>query len=630
MSSTTGDQRNVEREDAVRAKAEEGEASNGNLPGTSKDPKAGAHWRQLEVQTIPKNNLPVVFTGLMLSVFLAAMDQTIVSTALPTIIKDLGGGDAYSWAGTAYLLSAACLTPLYGKLSDVVGRKPLLFFVIAVFMVGSALCGASQSFIMFIISRAIQGLGGGGIIQLMMITIGDIVTLEDRPKYAGLNGATWGIASVLGPLIGQCLYKNYNPINDIDGLNFVVLGGALTDHVSWRWAFWINLPTGAVSVVLLFFLNLNPTPRKSLRENIRDFDFVGLILLMVGVVSLLVGFQFGESDWGAPQAYVLVAVAVVLLVLACVNEVYTKRSPILPPRLFRTRTTVGLLVVGGLQMLTFMMGTYFLPTYFQVLGSSAIGSGIEMIPFSLVASLMALISGVIMAKTGKYRPLIWGGLAIMTLGYGLMIRLDETSSRAEKVVYLLVAAIGTATSVNPDLDLPALQACMPLSEMATSTTAFILCRVPRNLLGSVGLSVGNVIFANTLPKRLAQYAPEYDITNKTIAELTNQLRELVFIQPPELKQQVLHAYTTSISLMWIVCTPILFFTLVVSLLLRQYSLKRNVMRAGGEAENGGAANTGATASRTNEASLEEVKDAEILEIPLSVVPNTAVAEKSPV
>ncbi|KAE9409632.1 MFS general substrate transporter [Gymnopus androsaceus JB14] len=419
------------------------------------------------------------------------MDQTIVSTALPSIVRELGGGDAYSWAGTSYLLTGAC-------------RKPLLFFVIGVFLVGSALCGASQSFIMFLISRGIQGVGGGGIIQLMLVTIGDIVELEERAKYAGTMGAVWGISAVIGPLIG----------------------GAFTDQVSWRWAFWINLPTGAIAAGLLYFLKLNPTPRKPLRFYISQFDFLGLGLFIAGIICLLVGFQLGETSW-----------------------FYTTRIPVIPPRLFQTRTTAGLLLSVFFHGLPYYIGVYFLPVYFQVLGSSAILSGIQTLTFTFGSSYDT----------------------VMTLGYGLMIQLSDTSNRAQQELYLLVAGMGMGCLFQPPLI--ALQAAMPVSEMASSTTALVLIRT---ISGSVGLSVGNVIFATELKKRLRPVSG-YDVSNKTVSDLVNDIRNLVDIQ-------LLHAYTQSLSTIWIVCTPILFLGLVSVLCIRSYSLKRNVVRADDDQE----------------------------------------------
>uniref|UniRef100_A0A0W0F594 Carboxylesterase type B domain-containing protein n=1 Tax=Moniliophthora roreri TaxID=221103 RepID=A0A0W0F594_MONRR len=228
-------------------------------------------------------------------------------------------------------------------------------------------------------------------------------------------------------------------------------------------------------------------------------------------------------------------------------------------------------------MFAFMMTAYFLPTYFQILGSSAIMSGIEMLPFSLVSSIMALISGLIVAKTGEYRTMIWAGFVVMTLGFGLMIQLDDLSSRAEKELYPFVAALGLGCLFQ--VPTVAFQASMPLADMAASTTAFILFRT---LCGSIGLSVGNVIFANTLKKKLAEQAPDYNASAKSISQLTNELRDL----PPELRQRVLHAYTKSVSLMWIVCTPIVFVAFIMVLFLRSYSLKRAVVRTGSDEKKG--------------------------------------------
>ncbi|KAJ7648103.1 MFS general substrate transporter [Roridomyces roridus] len=505
--------------------------------------------RENEEHILPNNNLPLVFLGLMITTFLVRLS---VATALPSIVAELGGGQNYSWVENAYLISTAALCPAYGKLSDVFGRKRILYPSIIIFLIGSALCGTARSMNWLILSRALQGVGGGAILQLVQTVTSDIVPLEVRGTYGSLNAATWAVAGVLGP----------------------VIGGALSDHLSWRWCFWINLPTGGLARLVLFFsLNLNPHQGKSFEEHVREFDFLGVFLLIGGVLSLMMGLSQSQNGWNKPEIIGPLVSGVVALIVALWVEGQTTRSPIIPPRLFRTRTTAIILIAELFHSSAFYCVMFYIPVYFQILGASATKSGLLILPYSVCSAIASGGGAIVTSKMGDYRSVMWCSYALAAIGYGLMSMLNQRSSIAAQISFSTIAGFGIGGAFTAPMI--GLQAAMPQKDVSTCYATFMLFRY----LGStVGLSIGQTLWAGVVQGRLSKISGlNLDISS---AALANSVRHIQSIEPEIVKQQVIRAYTKGISDIWLLFTPILCLCFVATLFMKKYSLKRKVLRLG--------------------------------------------------
>ena len=364
-----------------------------------------------------KRQIMIVFGGVMLGMFLAALDQTIVATALPRIVSDLGGPQHLSWVVTAYLLTSTVTVPLYGKLSDLYGRRPLFVFSILVFLAGSALSGIAQDMTQLILFRGIQGLGAGGILPLGLIVIGDLFSPRERGRYQGFTGAVFGMASVIGPLVG----------------------GYLTDNISWRWIFYINLPIGAVALFVIVTTMQLPFHRKEHRV-----DYLGAAVLTAGVTSLLLVATWGGTtySWGSPTILALAA-AGVLCLAAFVRIERRAREPVLPLTLFRsgifTVSVLAAFVLGAA-----MFGTIiYIPLFVQrVLGASATNSGVVLIPLMLSVVLAVVASGQIVTRTGRYRAFPIVGSVTMLVGFWLLTRLTASSSPGDATLAMIVIGLG--------------------------------------------------------------------------------------------------------------------------------------------------------------------------------------------
>ena len=402
----------------------------------------------------------------MLALFLGALDQTIVGTALPRIVTDLGGNEYYNWVFTIYLLTSTITVPFYGKLSDLYGRKPLLMIGVIIFLIGSALSGLSQNMAMLILFRGIQGLGAGALFPISLAVIGDLFTPQERGKYQGLFGAVFGLSSVVGPFAG----------------------GFLTDTVGWHWIFYVNIPIGVVSLIVL--ARLLPTIKRP--DATRNLDYLGAAVFTVAISTLLIGLTNKQTaDWATPEVGGLIGIGLLLGAVFAFIESRAK-EPIIPLDMFRNRIYTSAIVSTFLISFGFFGAIVFLPRWFQVVaGSSARDSGLQILPLMAGLIISSIVAGILVSRTGRYKLIVMAGLAVMTIGLFLMSQLHANTELPIIWLWMFVAGLG----IGPTLSVFTIvvQNAVPFRQLgvATSNLTFF-----RQIGGSVGLAITGTVFGS--------------------------------------------------------------------------------------------------------------------------------------
>jgi EmrB/QacA subfamily drug resistance transporter len=499
--------------------------------------------------TRPRREVLVVFAALMLAVLLAALDGTIVATALPTITAELGGLDQLSWVVTGYLLASTISTPLYGKLGDLYGRKRVFQAAIVIFLVGSALCGQAQGMGELIAFRTVQGLGGGGLIVLAQAIIGDVVSPRDRGRYQGIFGAVFGISSVAGPLIG----------------------GFLVDNASWRWIFYVNLPIGIVALAVIAVALRVPEQRREAR-----IDVLGTILLSLAAGCFVLATSLGGQTygWGSWQ---IVGLGVVTVAATALLIPVEKRAaePVLPMSLFSSRVFTMAGAIGFIVGFGLFGATTYLPLFLQIVtGASPTGSGLELLPLILGLLVTSIGSGQIIARWGHYRPFPIAGTALMVVGFWRLSTMSPDTSALERSLDMLILGLGIGLvmqvlvlAVQNDVDYRNLG-------VATSGATFF-----RSIGGCFGVAICGAIFSNRLGAELAGLAnlppalASGNVTRDQVAQL-----------PPVARDAFVGAYADALSTVFLVCAPVAALAFVLAWLLPEKPLRRTVEATGvGEA-----------------------------------------------
>lgn len=482
----------------------------------------------------PDRNFRWVYASLILSMLLAALDQTIVATALPTVVGELGNVSLMAWVITAYTLAVTISMPLYGKFGDLLGRRGVFIVALGLFIVGSGLCGLSQDVPQLIAFRALQGLGGGGLMVLSQSILAELIPARDRPRYMSPLGGIFGLASVIGPLIG----------------------GFITDHWSWHWIFWVNLPVGGVALAVTWWGLKLPA-----RTDSFSIDFGGIAALWVVTVSitLLTGWAGTQYPWSSPQIIGL-AVVVIAAGSAFVWIEARAKDPIIPLELFRNRNFTVPTVVGIVAALGMFACISYMPTYLQmVYGLSATESGYAILPMVGGIMVTSFVSGTVITRIGQYR--LFPILGIATIGLTLLLLSLVTGQTSLWLVVLYLGLLGLGLGCVLQVLVLIVQDNVPKAVLGTATAT-------NNFFREIGATLGIAIVGSLFTTRLTAGLASLDVS--ALAELTISERltpGLVATLPAAQQAAVVEAYTTALTPIFAYLVPVFLAALLLSLLL---------------------------------------------------------------
>lgn len=517
------------------------------------DPDAPSEHRRVTHSSRPDANtvdqaggsrhiLPI-FAGLLVAMLLASLDQTIFSTALPTIVGELGGVNHMLWVTTAYLVASTIMMPIYGKLGDLIGRKGLFIGALSIFLVGSIVGGFAQDMTWLIIARAIQGLGGGGLMILSQAIIADVAPVRERSKYMGIMGAVFGLSAVVGPL----------------------LGGWFTESVGWRWAFWINIPLGIAAIALAaFFLKL---PKHDTKVR---FDVWGVLTMAIAVTSIILVASWGgtEYEWNSPIIIWLIVIATVFSALFVLAE-YKAEEPIIPLSLFKSRNFV-LATIAGLFIGIAMFGAIaYLPTYLQmVTGVNATVSGLMLIPMIVGLMAGAITTGQLAAKTGRYKWMPIGSMVGLGIGLWLLSTLTVDTPLWVLMSYLFVLGLGVGLGMQ--ILVLIVQNSFPDRQVGTATAA-------NNFFREIGASLGGAIvgalFTANLTNLLTENMPAGGGDAGDLNSLTPAaVRDL----PDQIREVIVGSYNDALTPVFATLIPMVLVGLVLVLFIKEVPLRASL------------------------------------------------------